>query len=329
VLKKKNRFEKYLDVNESVLSQVDQFEKDIEDEIKIKGSISNLDNVLNIKIDSIKSPEFHDRQNYDQNKIKDLAESIKANGLLQPIIVTNNDDGTYTRVSGFRRIEAHKLLNIDTIMALVVKVENKSKMAQMMLTENISREALNQYDEIVAILEVIAYNLKSDVNYAKSLVYKIVNYNEGNIKNLDIVELQHKKILEDTLNNLGGLKPIHIKQKLTIFNYNPIILKAMLEDKIINQSQATELHKLRDNFEALEEALKLITNGTLKTVKQLKDFVKSKKSSNQTKTKVTSFFKSKIGEAFKDKGIFKITIKEKELTHTQLKELENLLNSFR
>jgi len=76
------------------------------------------------------------------NRIASIYKNHEEHGLLQPIIVIENNDGTYTVVAGERRIRAHKLAQIDEIKAIIVN-ENELKLRELALIENIQRDDLN------------------------------------------------------------------------------------------------------------------------------------------------------------------------------------------
>ena len=102
----------------------------------------NKSGVKKIDINAIKVNPNQPRKIFDEEKLKELSESIKEHGLLQPIAVIENDDETYTLISGERRLRAHKLALIDEISAIVLDVE-KFKLRELALIENIQRDDLN------------------------------------------------------------------------------------------------------------------------------------------------------------------------------------------
>jgi ParB family chromosome partitioning protein len=102
----------------------------------------NKSGVKKIDVNAIKVNPNQPRKIFDEEKLKELSESIKEHGLLQPIAVIENDDETYTLISGERRLRAHKLALIDEISAIVLDVE-KFKLRELALIENIQRDDLN------------------------------------------------------------------------------------------------------------------------------------------------------------------------------------------
>ncbi len=95
-----------------------------------------------IKISAIKTNPNQPRKIFDEEKLKELAESISNHGLIQPIAVKKNSDDTYTLISGERRLRAHKLLEKEFIESVVLDVEDL-KLRELALIENIQRDDLN------------------------------------------------------------------------------------------------------------------------------------------------------------------------------------------
>ena len=103
---------------------------------------SNKSGVFKIEVTAIKANPNQPRKIFDEEKLNDLSESIKEHGLLQPIIVIENEDSTYTLVAGERRLRAHKLAKIDKIKAIIIDAD-EFKLRELALIENIQRDDLN------------------------------------------------------------------------------------------------------------------------------------------------------------------------------------------
>jgi ParB family chromosome partitioning protein len=103
---------------------------------------NNKSGVNRIDVESIKANPNQPRKIFDEEKLNDLSESIKEHGLLQPIVVIENDDNTYTLVAGERRLRAHKLAKIDKIKAIIIDAD-EFKLRELALIENIQRDDLN------------------------------------------------------------------------------------------------------------------------------------------------------------------------------------------
>ncbi len=98
--------------------------------------------IYEIDIDLIKPNPMQPRLKFDEDSIKELANSIKEHGLLQPIIIREDIDNKYILIAGERRLRATKILNQDKIKAIIIDTK-EHKMRELALIENIQRENLN------------------------------------------------------------------------------------------------------------------------------------------------------------------------------------------
>ena len=106
-------------------------------------SAGNSNNgVKKIEVSLIKPNPNQPRKIFDEEKLQELSSSIKEHGLLQPIVVVEDEDGTYTLIAGERRLRAHKLANIEEIKAIIVD-KDEFKLRELALIENIQRDDLN------------------------------------------------------------------------------------------------------------------------------------------------------------------------------------------
>jgi ParB family chromosome partitioning protein len=104
--------------------------------------------VINIDINKIKPNKYQSRMQFDQEKLKELANSIKREGIVQPIIVSPSGEN-YQLVAGERRWWAAKMAELKEIPAVVRSVSNR-EMFEISLIENIQREDLNPVEEATA-----------------------------------------------------------------------------------------------------------------------------------------------------------------------------------
>ena len=101
--------------------------------------------VKEIALNSIKPNPYQPRKSFDQERLEDLAESIKLHGILQPIVLRKTISG-YNIVVGERRFRASKLAGSTTIPA-IVKVLSDEDMMELSVIENLQREDLNAIEE--------------------------------------------------------------------------------------------------------------------------------------------------------------------------------------
>ena len=111
------------------------------------------DSIIEIPLKDIRPNPFQPRKTFDEEALEELAESIKNDGLLQPVVVTEDIDG-YVLIAGERRFRASKLAKFKEIRAIVLN-SNEQKMRQFALIENIQREELNSVELAEAYNELI------------------------------------------------------------------------------------------------------------------------------------------------------------------------------
>lgn len=114
----------------------------------------SFEDFQSLALDQIKPGSEQPREVFDQDRLTELAHSIKTNGLLQPITVQKHADGSYRIIAGERRWRAAKLAGLTQIAALIRTVEDSHRL-ELALIENIQREDLNPL-EIAAAFERLA-----------------------------------------------------------------------------------------------------------------------------------------------------------------------------
>ncbi len=125
--------------------EIDDFIKDIENDKDAPSSA--------IKIKDIRSNPYQPRKTFDEEKLKELAQSIEEHGVLQPIIVRQSING-YELIAGERRLKASSLVGKETIPAIVVDFKDE-QMMEVALLENVQREDLSAIEEAEAYDNII------------------------------------------------------------------------------------------------------------------------------------------------------------------------------
>lgn len=133
-----------------------------------KVGISDDDVLREILIEKIVPNKYQPRREFTEEKIKELAESIKQNGLLQSITVRDIGDGFYELIAGERRLRAIKYLQYPKTKAIVKELTDE-QMATLALIENIQREELTPIEEAHAYQELLRINKLTQDELAKSL----------------------------------------------------------------------------------------------------------------------------------------------------------------
>lgn len=117
--------------------------------------------VVEIDIDLIKPNPFQPRKNFNESTIAELAESIKEYGVLQPILVYE-ENNEFFLIAGERRLRASKVAKLPSIRAIVADIKPE-KLREMALIENIQREDLNPIDLALSYSALIKdYNITQD-----------------------------------------------------------------------------------------------------------------------------------------------------------------------
>jgi len=135
--------------------------EDVELAYKAELNEGNSDIVKDIDLDLIVENPYQPRKNFDETALRELSESIKRHGLIQPIIVIEKDGG-YMLIAGERRFRATKLLGENKIKAIVADIESQS-LRELALIENIQREDLNPIELANSYKELIdEYKITQD-----------------------------------------------------------------------------------------------------------------------------------------------------------------------
>lgn len=115
--------------------------------------------VLELSVEVIKPNPYQPRKYFEENALQELADSIKEHGLLQPIVVCEDDNGEYVLLAGERRLRASKLAGLPNIKAIVADIDIH-KMRELALIENIQRADLNPIELAYSYQELIdEYNI--------------------------------------------------------------------------------------------------------------------------------------------------------------------------
>lgn len=118
--------------------------------------------IAEIPVDEIDVNPFQPRAHFDQEALRELAESIKVHGIIQPITVRKLASNQYQLISGERRFQASKLAELKTIPAYI-RSANDQQMLEMALIENIQRENLNAIEIALSYQRLISEcNLKQE-----------------------------------------------------------------------------------------------------------------------------------------------------------------------
>lgn len=119
-------------------------------------------NAEEMSLDKISANPNQPRKNFDEQAMKELADSILKHGVIMPIVVNDNGDGTYMIIAGERRFRACKLAGRNTI-PVVIRKYSAREIKEISLIENLQREDLNPIEAATAMKQLmLEYKLTQD-----------------------------------------------------------------------------------------------------------------------------------------------------------------------
>jgi len=175
------------------------------------------DEILEIPLKEIRPNPFQPRKSFNEESLQELAESIKNDGLLQPVVVTEDIDG-YILIAGERRFRASKLAKMKEIRAIVLN-SDEHKMRQFALIENIQREELNSvelaeaYNELLKLHEITHEGLSVMIHKSRAHI-------TNTLRLLQLSKMTKKALIEQkiTAGHAKMLVGLDDKQQQVIVN---------------------------------------------------------------------------------------------------------------
>ena len=248
--------------------------------------INNNNNEISseIAINLIVPNPYQPRKHFDKDQLEELANSIKENGIIQPLVVRKKSGENYELIAGERRLQAAKLAGLSNV-PIVVKEVKDDQLLQLAIIENIQRENLNPIEEANAYKDLMG---KFSLTHHE--VAKIVGKQRATISNsIRLLNLENyiQNLLIDKKISSGHAKVLlqldENQRKEMIKNIEEKFLSVReLEEKVKNIiNKKTKLNIKENNFgKEIEKKLKNILN------------IKVKISGNDDKGKISLFYKN-------------------------------------
>ena len=183
---------------------------------------TSTDEIVELPVEELRPNPYQPRKVFDEEKLKELANSIREHGIFQPIIVKRSSIKGYEIIAGERRVKASKMIGLEKIPAIVRDFTDQ-EMMEIALLENLQRENLN------AIEEATAY------------------------RNL----LNAMEVTQEELAKRLGKSRTHITNMLGLLTLPEEVKDMMIEDKI-SMSHARVLSKLENKEEIIRLANKIV-----------------------------------------------------------------------
>jgi len=263
---------------------------DIDNKNEKNGSL-----VIDLDLNLISNNPEQPRKTFDINALNELADSIKIHGVLQPILVAEDEDN-FIIIAGERRYRASKIVGLNTIPAIVLKHKTTEEQYQISILENIQREDLNPVEE------------------AEAYKFLIDNFNYTH------------EALADKLHKSRS----YITNSLRILKLPETVID-MLSDGVITQGHAKILSGVNDN---VIEIAKEIQDSKM-SVRDLEVYIKDKNkpkkqtTSDKVRKKILDMINEKSDSQFdKNNTLKEIAAEISEITGYQTQLIDNNRNIF-
>lgn len=228
--------------------------------------IADSDSIKMIKVRDIEPNKNQPRKTFDKEKLEILSSSIAAHGIVQPILVKPNINGTYMIVAGERRWRAAKLAKIKEVPCVIRELDEPAVM-EIALIENLQREDLNPIEEA-----------------------------EGYRRLMETCELTQEEVAEKV-----GRSRSAVANSLRLNNLSERV-KQMVIDGKLSQGHARALLSITDDNEQFELAKFIIEKGlNVRQVEKLVSDISENKKKPKTK-QVTGMMKKYFSEVENDLG---------------------------
>ncbi|MDO1446081.1 ParB/RepB/Spo0J family partition protein [Rhodocytophaga aerolata] len=267
------------------------------------GGLEALNTMSEIDVETIEVNPFQPRTYFDAAALQELAESIRVQGIIQPITVRQLDHNHYQLISGERRLQASKIAGLKTIPAYV-RTANDQQMLEMALIENIQRENLNAIEIALSYQRLI-----SECDLKQDELGERVGKNRTTVNNyIRLLKLppEIQVALRDNRISMGHARAIinieNVETKLAIFN------------KIIDEDLSVR---------KVEEMVRELSNKTSAS-KDKKSAYALNYEFNQIQSKLSTHFGTKVNikTSENNKGEIKIPFTSEE----DLNRILELLN---
>jgi len=232
-----------------------------------------VNNINEIPVENIETNPYQQRTVFDETALNELAESIKVQGIIQPITVRKLNDTTYQLISGERRYQASKRAGLTHITAYI-RTANDQQMLEMALIENIQRENLN------ALEIALSYQrLLSECNLKQEELGDRVGKNRSTVTN-------YLRLLKLPPDIQAGLRD----SKISMGHARALISVDLIDDQLAVYKKILEQDL---SVRKTEELVRQLENARVKAPKEIKSSPLSKEIV-QLQTKLTSHFGTKI-----------------------------------
>lgn len=279
---------------------------------EIKKSLSRH---TELNISSIEISQKQPRKYFDLQKMKGLTQSIKENGILEPLLVRNLNQEKYELVAGERRLRAAIAAQFKQVPAIVLNIDEEQAF-RITLLENLQREDLNPVEETEGIINLVAITLKEDNETIPLLLYKMQNEAKGKTTP-NVWGTPEGDLIIEIFESLGLNWQTFIKTRLPLLKLPALVLDT-LRNGSIEYTKALAISKIKD--EKKQNELLRETIDLKLSLSQIKERIRKL---NQTSQEQKISLKSRFTKAYTKAKKSKIWDDPKKK-----KQLEKIINDL-
>jgi ParB family transcriptional regulator, chromosome partitioning protein len=188
-------------------------------------------------VEKILPNKYQPRSNFDQDELHELADSIRTNGIIQPLIVTpSGKNGIFHLIAGERRLRASKLAGLTTVPVVIRDIQNEDSLLELAIIENVQRTDLNPVEEAEAYNRLI-----EKFGYTQEETAKKVGKNRATVANM-LRLLNLPSFIKDDIVS-GVLSEGHARSLLRL-NEDPLRQKEIRDQIVKNKLSVRQVEKI-------------------------------------------------------------------------------------
>ncbi|WP_339230815.1 nucleoid occlusion protein [Oceanobacillus sp. FSL K6-2867] len=234
----------------------------------------NPDEVIQLPVDRIQANRFQPRTIFNEEKIKELAQTIHTHGMIQPIVVRKLDDENFELIAGERRWRAVQSLGWEKV-SVIIRDMSDAETASVALIENLQREELTVIEEALAYAKLLELHSLTQEALAQRL-----GKNQSTIANklrlLKLPEEVQTALLNKTITERHARALIKLKepeQQLLILQViidNDLNVK-QTEERIAKMNEPKEQTKKRPKLKGINKDIRIAMNTIRQSLNMVSD----------------------------------------------------------
>ena len=290
-----------------------------------------------ISIDKIALPSYQPRQYFDPDSLTKLAATIKAHGIVEPLIVRLKIDSTtqswasqkeesdleqYELVAGGRRYRAALSLGLEFVPVVILNL-SETEALELAILENLARENLNPIEETEALLNLLSNRLNLDHNAVVSLLHQMRNQVKGiSNRNVSVNHLMEVETVQQLFEPMGLSWKSFVETRLPLLKLPQDLLEPLRQGKI-EYTKAKALARMKDE-DARKQLLEDAIANSL-SLSQIRSLIKEAQPPKQ-QSELRTRFDATYKRAKQAKSLWSNAKKKKQL-ESLLARLEKLIES--